>query len=130
KEKGLEPFAEQILSQAIVNPEEVATEYFSEEHELTMVEDVIAGANDIIAEIISDDPAYRDYIRETTWKLGEIETTLKEADKDEKEIFQMYYEYKETIRSLVSHRTLAINRGEKEDVLRVKVVAPVDRIIA
>lgn len=129
KEKGLEPLAEQIFTQSIENIEATAEQFFSEEHELSKVEDVLAGANDIIAEWISDDPAYRDYIRETTWKLGTIETTVKNAEKDEKEIFKMYYEYDEAIRSLVSHRTLAINRGEKEDVLRVKVVAPEEKIM-
>src|SRR5690625_2204845 len=129
KEKGLEPLAEQIFTQSIENIEANAEQYFSEEHELSKVEDVLAGENDIIAEWISDDPAYRDYIRETTWKLGTIETTVKNAEKDEKEIFKMYYEYDEAIRSLVSHRTLAINRGEKEDVLRVKVVATEEKIM-
>lgn len=129
KEKGLEPLAEQIFTQSIENIEAIAEQFFTEEHELSTVEDVLAGANDIIAEWISDDPAYRDYIRETTWKLGTIETTVKNAEKDEKEIFKMYYEYDEAIRSLVSHRTLAINRGEKEDVLRVKVVAPEEKIM-
>ncbi|MEJ8778898.1 Tex family protein [Pseudogracilibacillus sp. ICA-222130] len=129
KEKGLEPLAEQIFTQSIDNIEAIAESFFSEEHELSTVEDVLAGASDIIAEWISDDPAYRDYIRETTWKLGTIETAVKNAEKDEKEIFKMYYEYDEAIRSLVSHRTLAINRGEKEDVLRVKVVAPEEKIM-
>jgi len=129
KEKGLEPLAEQIFTQSIENIEAIAEQFFTEEHELSTVEDVLAGANDIIAEWISDDPAYRDYIRETTWKLGTLETAIKNAEKDEKEIFKMYYEYDEAIRSLVSHRTLAINRGEKEDVLRVKVVAPEEKIM-
>ena len=129
KEKGLEPLAEQIFTQSIENIEAIAEQFFTEEHELSTVEDVLAGANAIIAEWISDDPAYRDYIRETTWKLGTLETAIKNAEKDEKEIFKMYYEYDEAIRSLVSHRTLAINRGEKEDVLRVKVVAPEEKIM-
>lgn len=129
KEKGLEPLAEQIFTQSIENIEAIAEQFFTEEHELSTVEDVLAGANDIIAEWISDDPTYRDYIRETTWKLGTLETAIKNAEKDEKEIFKMYYEYDEAIRSLVSHRTLAINRGEKEDVLRVKVVAPEEKIM-
>src|SRR5699024_3389535 len=73
---------------------------------------------------------YRDYIRETTWKLGKMETTVKDAEKDEKEIFKMYYEYEEAVRTLVSHRVLAVNRGEKEDVVRVKIAAPVEKIIS
>ena len=128
KEKGLGPLAVTIWEQTLTNVEEVAAEYFSEEHELHTVEEVLQGANDIIAEWISDDPAYRDHIRETTWKQGDIVTTLKNAEKDTTEIFKMYYDYKEPIRSLVSHRILAINRGEKEDVIRVSVEPPVEKL--
>src|SRR5699024_1988331 len=130
KEKGLEPFATLIWEQKVADVETEAGNYYSEEHELSNAEDVIAGANDIIAEWISDDPTYRDYIRETTWKLGKMETAVKDAEKDEKEIFKMYYEYEEAVRTLVSHRVLAVNRGEKEDVLRVKIAAPVEKIIS
>ena len=130
KEKGLEPFATLIWEQKVADVDAEAANYLSEEHELSNVEDAIAGANDIIAEWISDDPTYRDYIRETTWKLGKMETTVKDAEKDEKEIFKMYYEYEEAVRTLVSHRVLAVNRGEKEDVLRVKIAAPVEKIIS
>src|SRR5699024_4768975 len=70
------------------------------------------------------------FIREETWKRGTLETELKNADKDEKQIYKMYYEYSEAIRSLVAHRTLAINRGEKEDVLRVTINPPVERIVS
>lgn len=130
KEKGLEPLATLIWEQKVADVEAEAANYFSEEHEFSNVEDVIAGANDIIAEWISDDPTYRDYIRETTWKLGKMETAVKDAEKDEKEIFKMYYEYEEAVRTLVSHRVLAVNRGEKEDVLRVKIIAPIEKIIS
>src|SRR5690625_1607914 len=129
KEKGLEPLAERIWKQEVVNVEEEATQFLSEEHELHTIEDVLAGVNDIIAEWISDDPTYREFIRETTFKLGVVETEVKDADKDEKQIYQMYYEYSEAVRSLVSHRILAINRGEKEDVLRVSIEPPVEKII-
>ena len=128
KEKGLEPLAVAIWEQSLANVEEVAAEYFSEEHELHTIEEVLQGANDIIAEWISDDPAYRDYIRETTWKQGDIVTTLKNAEKDTTEIFKMYYDYKEPVRTLVSHRILAINRGEKEDVIRVSIEPPVEKL--
>src|SRR5690625_1105012 len=130
KEKGLEPLAERIWKQEVVNVEEEATQFLSEEHELHTIEDVLAGVNDIIAEWISDDPTYREFIRETTFKLGVVETEVKDADKDEKQIYQMYYEYSEAVRSLVSHRILAINRGEKEDVLRVAIEPPTERILA
>ncbi len=128
KEKGLEPLAELVWKQEVANLENEAEAYFSEEHELASTEDVLAGVNDIIAEWISDDPAFRDHIRETTWKQGDIITTLKDAEKDETEIFKMYYDYKEPVRTLVSHRVLAINRGEKEDVLRVAIEPPTEKL--
>lgn len=128
KEKGLEPLAELVWKQEVANLENEAEAYFSEEHELATTEDVLAGVNDIIAEWISDDPAFRDHIRETTWKQGDIITTLKDAEKDETEIFKMYYDYKEPVRTLVSHRVLAINRGEKEDVLRVAIEPPTEKL--
>src|SRR5690625_4392243 len=129
KEKGLEPLAEIVWKQEIENIEEKAAQFFSDEHELTTVEDVLAGVNDIIAEWLSDDATFRESIRELTWKHGIVQTESKQAEKDEKEIYKMYYAYSEAVRSLVSHRILAINRGEKEDILRVSIEAPLDRII-
>ena len=129
KEKGLEPLAEQVWVQAVENIEAEATQYFSEEHELQDDRRGIAGVNDIIAEWISDDPAFRDYIRETTWKHGVLKTEVKDPEIDDKEIYKMYYEYSEAVRTLVSHRILAINRGEKEDVLRVSIEPPLEKII-
>ena len=130
KEKGLEPLALAIWNQELVDVMSEATHYYSEEHELSDAEAVISGANDIIAEWISDDASYRDYIREETWKRGMIETVVKDKSLDDKQVYKMYYEYNEPIRTLVSHRTLAINRGEKEGVLRVVVNAPVDSILS
>lgn len=129
QEKGLEPLAKQIFEQALTDVETEATTYLSEEHELATIEDVLAGVNDIIAEWISDDASYREYIRNETWKRGSIETIAKDKNLDEKQVFKMYYEYSEPIRSLVSHRTLAINRGEKEGVLRVSIQPPVDQLV-
>ena len=129
KEKGLEPLAKQIYEQSISDVSGEAQNYFSEEHELTEVDDVLAGVNDIIAEWISEDASYREYIRTETWKRGSLETVVKDESLDEKQVFKMYYEYSEPIRTLVSHRTLAINRGEKEDVLRVTINPPVEQII-
>ena len=129
KEKGLEPLATQVFEQALENVELEAEKYLSEEHELAEVDEVLAGVNDIIAEWISEDASYREYIRTETFKRGSIETTLKDASLDEKQVFKMYYEYSEPIRTLVSHRTLAINRGEKEDVLRVAINPPVEQIL-
>src|SRR5699024_217766 len=129
KEKGLEPLATQIYEQSISDVSAEAENYFSEEHELTEVDLVLAGVNDIIAEWISEDASYREYIRTETWKRGSLETVVKDKSLDEKQVFKMYYEYSEPIRTLVSHRTLAINRGEKEDVLRVTISPPVEQII-
>lgn len=130
KEKGLEPLAELIWAQEekTLDVQSLAKEYISEKHELETVEMVLQGVNDIIAEWISDEPDFRTYIREVTFKNGTIETKLKKAENDEKEVFEMYYEYKEAIRSIVSHRVLAVNRGEKEGVLRVQINAPVEKI--
>lgn len=129
KEKGLEPLALEVYNQALSDIDSAAKEYFSKEHELSTIEDVLAGVNDIIAEWISEDASYREYIRTETWKRGSLETAVKDESLDEKQVFKMYYEYSEPIRSLVSHRTLAINRGEKEDVLRVSIKPPVEQII-
>lgn len=129
KEKGLEPLAKQVFEQTLTDVESEAKAYYSEEHGLTTTEEVLAGVNDIIAEWISDDASYREYIRTETWKRGSIETVAKDKSLDEKQVFKMYYEYSEPIRSLVSHRTLAINRGEKEGVLRVSIQPPVDQLV-
>ncbi|WP_085993416.1 Tex family protein [Oceanobacillus senegalensis] len=130
KEKGLEPLAELIFQQEMSQVQEEASKYISEENELHHVEDVLAGVNDIIAEWISDDPEYRDFIREETFKRGTIESEAKDKGKDEKRVYEMYYEYHEAVRSLVSHRVLALNRGEKEGVLKVSIEPPVERILA
>ncbi|MFC0472368.1 Tex family protein [Halalkalibacter kiskunsagensis] len=130
KEKGLEPFAVWLYSfPKNGSVSEEATKYISEEHELNEVEDVIQGAKDIIAEWVSDDAELRKAIRLTGFKDGKMKTAIKDKEADEKQIFEMYYEYEEAIKSIVPHRILAMNRGEKEGVLRVSLVFPVDRII-
>ncbi|MCL7749626.1 Tex family protein [Halalkalibacter alkaliphilus] len=130
KEKGLEPFALWLQSfPKTGSVEEEATKYLSEEHELTSVDDVISGAKDIIAESVSDDAEIRKAIRLMGFKDGKMKTTLKDKEADEKQVFEMYYEYEEAIKSIVPHRILAMNRGEKEGILRVSLVFPVDRII-
>ncbi|UCZ53693.1 RNA-binding transcriptional accessory protein [Bacillus shivajii] len=130
KEKGLEPLAEWIFalpkSGAI---EEEAEKYINEEKEVNDVEDAIQGAKDIISEYISDDADIRKQIREMTFKEGKISAEKKSKAEDEKNIFEMYYEYSEEIKKIVPHRVLALNRGEKEDVLKVAIVAPRDRVI-
>ena len=101
KEKGLEPLAEIVWAQQdIENLEEKAAAYFSEEHQLLTLEDVYQGVNDIIAEWIADDAAFREYMRDETWKKGALITTVKNQEKDEKEIFKMYYEYEEQVKGL------------------------------
>ena len=130
KEKGLEPIAELIWQQAEINLETEAGKYLSEEHDIHTIEDVLAGANDIIAEWISDEPDCRDFIREETFKKGKIESTVKDKTKDEKAVYEMYYDYNEAVRTLVAHRTLALNRGEKDEVLRVSIEPPTEQILA
>ncbi|WP_330949403.1 Tex family protein [Virgibacillus sp. MG-45] len=130
KEKGLEPLAEKIWKQEKIHIDDEAARYISEEYELHTIDDVLAGVNDIIAEWISDDPEYREVIREETFKRGIIQSEAKNADNDEKQVYEMYYEYSEQVRSIVSHRILALNRGEKEDIIKVNVEPPVERIQA
>lgn len=128
KEKGLEPLANIIALQMTDKPiEELATEYVSEEKGVESVEDAIAGAMDIIAEFISDDADYRTYIRNITIKEGRLTSLAK--DEEAKSVYEMYYNYEENISKAAGHRTLAINRGEKENFLSVKISAPDDRII-
>ncbi|MBZ5752878.1 Tex family protein [Metabacillus rhizolycopersici] len=130
KEKGLEPFAEWILqlpSQGDITYK--ASEFLNEEKNVNEVEDAIQGAKDIIAEQISDEPKYRQWIRDITYKKGMISSVVKDEEKDEKKVFEMYYEYEEPIQKIVPHRVLAINRGEKEEVLRVAIQSPIDQIV-
>ncbi|HAM81498.1 Tex family protein [Ornithinibacillus bavariensis] len=130
KEKGLEPLAIEIWKQNPFAVSQEAEKYISEEHELLTVEEVLAGANDIIAEWISDEAEYREYIRNETFKRGLIQSEVKNKEKDEKSVYEMYYDYSEAVRSIVSHRILALNRGEKEEVLKVSINPPVETIIA
>ncbi|HLR62929.1 MAG TPA: Tex family protein [Lentibacillus sp.] len=129
KEKGLEPLAARVWEQDISNISIEAANFLSEEHELNSIDEVLKGVNDIIAEWISDDPEHRDYIRGETFKRGMVHAEGKDTDKDEKGIYEMYYAYDEAVRSLVSHRILALNRGEKENVLKVSVEPPTERIL-
>ena len=134
REKGLAPFAEWLMSGPMNGSvEEKAKEFLNQENEemeLSTIEDVLAGAHEIIAEIISDEPAYREHIREYTRKNGQIVSTAKDTDKDEKGVYEMYYEFSQGISSLVSHRVLAMNRGEKAGILKVAVLIDEDKIFA
>ena len=128
KEKGLEPLAAYISLQMAKEPiEETAKEYISEENEVLTAQDAIAGACDIIAETISDDADYRTYIRSQTFKEGMITSSAK--DEEAESVYEMYYNYTEKISKTADHRILALNRGEAEKILSVKIEAPEDRII-
>ena len=121
-ERGLQPLADFILAQdknADVKAE--AEKYIDEEKGVKTAEEAIAGAKDIIAEIVSDDANVRKKLRNLFMKNGEIETKLVNADKDEAKVYEMYADYSESIAEIKSHRVLAVNRGEKEGFLKVKV---------
>ncbi|SER38395.1 uncharacterized protein SAMN04487944_103272 [Gracilibacillus ureilyticus] len=128
KEKGLEPLAEQIFEQNGNDLLQGAHKYLSEEHELHTIEDVLAGVQDIIAEWIADEPAYREKIREQVHQKGMIQSSVKKEELDEKRVYEMYYDYSESVRSIVAHRILALNRGEKEEILKVSITAPNEAI--
>ncbi|MBQ2923233.1 MAG: RNA-binding transcriptional accessory protein [Tyzzerella sp.] len=128
KEKGLEPLAVLIMLQKLDMPlEQAALEYISEEKEVATAEEAIAGAMDIIAEAISDEADYRIYIRDLTTKQGKIISAAK--DPEEQSVYEMYYEFEEPITKLAGHRVLALNRGEKEKFLTVKVEAPEEKVL-
>ena len=128
KEKGLEPLAELILAQEITTDIlEEAAKYISEEKEVKNAEEALQGAKDIIAENISDEADYRTYIRQVTVEEGKLISTAK--DEKVQSVYEMYYAYEEPIKSVAGHRTLALNRGEAEKFLTVKIEAPQDRII-
>ena len=127
KEKGLEPLAALIMLQRLEMPLEVAAEnYVSAEKEVANVNEAIAGAKDIIAEHISDEADYRISIREMTVKQGKVVSTAKNPE--EQSVYEMYYDFEEPVTKLAGHRILALNRGEKEKILTVKIEAPVDKI--
>ncbi len=129
KEKGLEPFATWLLSFQNESVEEKAAEFLSEEKQVLTVEDAIAGAKDIIAELVSDDAESRKWIRKETSKSGKVVSTAKDEAKDEKKVYEMYYEYEEPVNKIVPHRILALNRGEKEEILRVSIKLNTDSMI-
>ncbi len=128
KEKGLEGLAEYILAQdAAEEIEKEAAKYISEEKEVADEKQAISGAMDIIAERISDEADYRSYIRQATVEEGKVISSAK--DEKAESVYEMYYNYEEPISKVVGHRVLALNRGEKEKILTVKVEAPVERIL-
>lgn len=129
KEKGLEPLAAAITWQKMTEPvEEAAKQYVSEEKGVATVEEAIAGARDIIAEFISDKANYRSFIRNVTMKKGTLISQAK--DPDQESVYEMYYDFEEPVSRLAGHRILAVNRGEKEKILTVKIQAPEEEILS
>ena len=128
KEKGLEPLATIIMEQQEAEIEKVAQAYINEEKGVTDIKTALLGAQDILAEAISDEADYRGYIRKLTYNKGLIVTKAK--DEKAETVFDMYYDYSEKVSAIPGHRILAINRGEKEKALSVKIEAPVEEILA
>ena len=128
QEKGLAPLSDTIMLQMTKEPvEKLALAYISEEKGVATVEEAINGAKDILAERISDEADYRTYIRETTMKQGTIQASAK--DENAQSVYEMYYQYEESIKKAAGHRVLALNRGEAEKILTVKIIAPVEQIL-
>lgn len=128
RERGLEPLAQIILAQDVKESvKKIAKKYIDPEKEINTAEDAIDGAKDIIAEIISDNSEFRKKIRQNTFYTGQIETKAK--DKDSSSEYEIYYNYSEDLRKIPPHRILAINRAEKEGIIKGKVVCEVDDII-
>lgn len=128
KEKGLEPLAQFILDQEATQDVLVeANQYISEDLEVMTAQDAIAGALDIIAEGISDEADYRSYVRKLTFEEGFITSVAKDAKAES--VYELYYEFSEKVNKIAGHRVLALNRGEAEKFLNVKITAPTDQIV-
>ncbi|MDD2969939.1 MAG: Tex family protein [Lachnospiraceae bacterium] len=129
KEKGLQGLADLILEQKTqISVESAAQDFLNEELGVSTVEEAIQGAKDIIAEFISDEAEFRIRIRKITQDEGLIQSTAK--DKQAESVFEMYYEFEEPVKKIAGHRILALNRGENEKILTVKVLAPVEKILS
>ena len=129
KEKGLEPLAEIIMAQNIIEGdlEEIARPYIDEEKGVNNVKEAYEGACDIIAETVSDNADYRKHIREVY--VNDAILLSEAADEDEKTVYEMYYKFEEPVNKIANHRILAINRGEKEKILKVKLNTPDEKIV-
>ncbi len=127
KERGLEPLADQLLKFTKQDTHQMATQYVNVEQGVITEEDALAGARDILAERFADDAAIREKLRTLSWREGKLVTAVKNAEKDEKQVFEMYYEYEEPIHRMAPHRTLAVNRGEKEEILRGSIEVPIEK---
>ena len=128
KEKGLEPLADLISMQMVKEPLlQAASAYISQEKGVETAEDAIQGAKDILAERISDNAEYRTYIRNATMNKGVVQSSAK--DEKVQSVYEMYYNYEEPVKKCAGHRILALNRGENEKILTVKILAPEDQIL-
>lgn len=128
KEKGLEPLADLLLAFSNDALEQLAIDFVDNE-QVANLEEALMGARDILAERFADDASIREKIRAYSWKDGILVTSVKNSEIDEKNVFEMYYEYEEPVNRIVPHRILAINRGEKEEILKVSIHVPVDRVL-
>ncbi|MET3657171.1 Tex family protein [Sporosarcina psychrophila] len=128
-ESGLEPLAKKLMEFPGNSPEDLALPFLNEEIGVNTLEDALAGARDIVAEQFADDAAIRENIRKLAWSDGMIVSAVRKGAEDKRDVFENYYEYEEPLKKIVPHRVLALNRGEKEDVLRVGISFPSERII-
>lgn len=129
KEKGLEPFADWLMALPTAPIEQIAKRYVSDDQQVASVQEAIQGAQDIIAERMADRADLRAMARKLTFDRGVIQVQAKHKELDAKKVYENYYDYEEQAKKIVPHRILAINRGEKDDILKVAVAAPEDTII-
>ncbi|NEU53958.1 Tex family protein [Bacillus altitudinis] len=128
KAKGLEPLAEYLLKLPNDEIEKKASAFINEEKEVTTAEEALEGAQHIVAEQLADDPDMRKWIRSETYQKGSLVTSGKDVENDEKNVYEMYYDYQEPIKKIVPHRVLAVNRGEKEGILKAAIEPPAENI--
>ncbi|UCZ71439.1 RNA-binding transcriptional accessory protein [Bacillus pumilus] len=128
KAKGLEPLAEYVLALPSDEIEKKAASFINEEKEVRSVDEALEGAQHIIAEQLADDPDMRKWIRSETYQKGSLVTSGKDIESDEKNVYEMYYDYQEPIKKIVPHRVLAVNRGEKEGILKTAIEPPAENI--
>ncbi|WP_375566933.1 Tex family protein [Bacillus pumilus] len=128
KAKGLEPLAEYVLVLPSDEIEKKAASFINEEKEVRSVDEALEGAQHIIAEQLADDPDMRKWIRSETYQKGSLVTSGKDIESDEKNVYEMYYDYEEPIKKIVPHRVLAVNRGEKEGILKAAIEPPAENI--
>ncbi|MEH3001664.1 Tex family protein [Bacillus pumilus] len=128
KAKGLEPLAEYVLALPSDEIKKKAASFINEEKEVRSVDEALEGAQHIIAEQLADDPDMRKWIRSETYQKGSLVTSGKDIESDEKNVYEMYYDYQEPIKKIVPHRVLAVNRGEKEGILKAAIEPPAENI--